>query len=47
VEDAIALHWLPPYHDLGLIGGVLLPAFAGRHTYLMSPLDFMRSPAGW
>ncbi|MCA9241197.1 MAG: AMP-binding protein, partial [Planctomycetales bacterium] len=47
VDDAIALHWLPPYHDLGLIGGVLLPAFAGRETILMSPLDFMRNPAGW
>ncbi|QDU91542.1 Tyrocidine synthase 3 [Pirellulimonas nuda] len=47
IDHAVALHWLPPYHDLGLIGGVLAPVFAGRHTVLMSPLDFMRNPAGW
>ena len=47
VEDAVAMFWLPPYHDLGLIGGVFLPLFASRHTVLMSPLDFMRSPANW
>ncbi|QDU86875.1 Tyrocidine synthase 3 [Pirellulimonas nuda] len=47
VPDAVALQWLPPYHDLGLIGGVLLPLFAGRQMVLMSPLDFMRSPANW
>lgn len=47
VPDAVALQWLPPYHDLGLVGGVLLPLFAGRRMVLMSPLDFMRSPAAW
>jgi len=47
VDDAVAMFWLPPYHDLGLIGGVFLPLFASRHTVLMSPLDFMRSPASW
>lgn len=47
VQDAVGLFWLPPYHDLGLIGGVFLPLFAGRHMMLMSPLDFMRSPARW
>ncbi len=47
VPDAVVMHWLPPYHDLGLIGGVFLPLFAGRRVVLMSPLDFMRSPARW
>ncbi len=47
VEDALAVQWLPPYHDLGLIGGVFLPLFANRPMVLMSPLDFMRRPARW
>ncbi|MEM9185343.1 MAG: amino acid adenylation domain-containing protein [Planctomycetota bacterium] len=47
VDDAVAVQWLPPYHDLGLIGGVFLPLFAGRHMVLMSPLSFMQNPAGW
>ncbi|WP_197527913.1 non-ribosomal peptide synthetase [Posidoniimonas polymericola] len=47
VPDAVATFWLPPYHDLGLIGGVFLPLFAGRRTVLMSPLDFVRRPVSW
>lgn len=47
VPDAKVLLWLPPYHDLGLIGGIFLPMFAGRETVLMSPLSFMQSPARW
>ncbi|MEM6798404.1 MAG: amino acid adenylation domain-containing protein, partial [Planctomycetota bacterium] len=47
VDDALAVQWLPPYHDLGLIGGIFLPLFANRPVVLMSPLDFMRRPARW
>lgn len=47
VENAIALHWLPPYHDLGLIGGIFLPLYAGRQMVLLSPLHFMQKPARW
>lgn len=47
VPDAVAMHWLPPYHDLGLVGGVFLPLFAGRRVVLMSPLHFMQRPARW
>ena len=39
--------WLPPYHDMGLIGGILQPIYAGFEVTLMSPLDFLRSPASW
>jgi len=39
--------WLPPYHDMGLISGLLLPMFAAASTVLMSPLEFMRRPAVW
>ncbi|MEN1678200.1 MAG: amino acid adenylation domain-containing protein [Planctomycetota bacterium] len=47
VDGAVGVQWLPPYHDLGLIGGVLLPLFAGRRMVLMSPLSFMQRPARW
>lgn len=47
VDRAIAVQWLPPYHDLGLIGGIFLPLFAGRRSVLMSPLSFIQSPARW
>ncbi|WP_338868528.1 condensation domain-containing protein [Myxococcus stipitatus] len=39
--------WLPPYHDMGLIGGVLQPLAGGFPVVLMSPLDFLRKPLRW
>jgi acyl-CoA synthetase (AMP-forming)/AMP-acid ligase II len=39
--------WLPPYHDMGLIGGILEPVYAGFPVTLMSPLSFLQRPARW
>jgi acyl-CoA synthetase (AMP-forming)/AMP-acid ligase II len=39
--------WLPSYHDMGLIGGILEPLYAGFPVVLMSPLDFLKRPASW
>jgi amino acid adenylation domain-containing protein len=45
--DTRALIWLPPYHDMGLIGGLLQPLYAGLPVWLMSPLDFLSRPMTW
>ena len=45
--DDIGCSWLPPYHDMGLIGGILLPVYAEFTTHLMSPSSFMMNPLGW
>jgi len=39
--------WLPPYHDMGLIGGILQPLYSGFPVTLMSPYDFMQQPLNW
>ncbi|MCU7495892.1 MAG: amino acid adenylation domain-containing protein [Ignavibacteria bacterium] len=39
--------WLPFYHDMGLIGGVLQPVFSGIHARLMSPISFLSWPLRW
>ena len=39
--------WLPPYHDMGLIGGVLQPLFGDFPVTLMSPLMFLQNPLRW
>ena len=39
--------WLPPYHDMGLIGGVLQPLYGGFPVVLMSPLMFLQRPLRW
>ncbi|HXW82475.1 MAG TPA: AMP-binding protein, partial [Acidimicrobiales bacterium] len=39
--------WLPPYHDMGLIGGILHPLYAGFPVVLMPPVAFLQRPARW
>ncbi len=39
--------WLPIYHDMGLIGGVLQPLYLGFPCNLMSPLAFLQWPIRW
>ncbi|MER6140326.1 fatty acyl-AMP ligase [Streptomyces sparsogenes] len=39
--------WLPPYHDMGLIGGILTPLATGIPVTLMSPVTFLRRPLSW
>ncbi|WNG33627.1 amino acid adenylation domain-containing protein [Archangium violaceum] len=42
-----AIIWLPPYHDMGLIGGILQPLYTGYPAVLMSPMDFLQQPLRW
>ena len=46
-SDSVGVIWLPPYHDMGLIGGVLQPLYAGFPVALLSPLAFLRRPRFW
>ncbi len=45
--DSQGVIWLPPYHDMGLIGGILEPLFSGFPVTLMSPLAFLQRPIRW
>jgi len=46
-EHRAGVSWLPMYHDMGLIGFVMLPLFLGGPSYLMSPLHFLERPIRW
>src|SRR5262249_603408 len=39
--------WLPLFHDLGLVGGVLPPLCNGYHSTLMAPSAFLQWPLRW
>ncbi|MBO3462770.1 AMP-binding protein [Aetokthonos hydrillicola Thurmond2011] len=45
--DSQGVVWLPPYHDMGLIGGILQPVYVGFPVTLMSPLAFLQKPIRW
>jgi len=46
-QNSQGVIWLPPYHDMGLIGGIIQPLFVGFPVTLLSPIDFLRRPARW
>lgn len=39
--------WLPHYHDMGLVGGALVPIDAGFTIVVMSPGAFLMRPLRW
>jgi acyl transferase domain-containing protein/acyl-CoA synthetase (AMP-forming)/AMP-acid ligase II len=46
-SESVGVSWLPPYHDMGLIGGIIYPLFTGFPISLMSPTSFVRDPGRW
>src|ERR1043166_6599268 len=44
---SIDVSWLPPFHDMGLMGGVIAPLYAGFPVTLMSPASFVSHPLIW
>lgn len=39
--------WLPFYHDMGLVGNIILTVFLGASCFIMDPVSFVQSPLLW
>lgn len=44
---SVMASWLPPFHDMGLVGSIVAPAALGFHSVLMAPAAFLRQPQRW
>lgn len=46
-ENSFEVCWLPMFHDMGLVGGVIQPLFVGFPVVLMAPTSFIQKPIRW
>jgi acyl-CoA synthetase (AMP-forming)/AMP-acid ligase II len=45
--DDRSVSWLPLYHDMGLVGGLLLGVYLGLATFVMRTKSFTEHPVNW
>ena len=46
-ENSRGVIWLPLFHDMGLVGGVIQPLYGNFPVLLMSPTPLMQKPILW
>jgi acyl-CoA synthetase (AMP-forming)/AMP-acid ligase II len=45
--ERVGFSWLPPYHDMGLMGTIFVSMHQSVPLVLMSPMHFVQSPRRW
>jgi acyl-CoA synthetase (AMP-forming)/AMP-acid ligase II len=46
-SESLSVCWLPSFHDMGLIDGVIQPIFSNFRSVLLSPTHFLQRPSRW
>ncbi|ACS86843.1 AMP-binding protein [Musicola paradisiaca] len=46
-SESVLFSWLPPYHDMGLVGCLLTPLLVGHECNFTSPINFIGQPMLW
>ncbi|MBD2208742.1 fatty acyl-AMP ligase [Nostoc linckia FACHB-104] len=45
--ESVSVTWLPSFHDMGLIDGILQPIYTGFLGIVMPPASFVQQPLRW
>jgi acyl-CoA synthetase (AMP-forming)/AMP-acid ligase II len=45
--NGVTVSWLPAFHDMGLMNGIIQPVYKGRPCYLMPAVSFLMQPIRW
>lgn len=46
-ESGVMVSWLPMFHDMGMVGCLLIPMLTGMELISVTPVDFLRRPVMW
>jgi FkbH-like protein len=46
-QNSVSVSWLPHFHDMGLVYGILQPIYNGFTAVLLSPRSFIQNPFRW
>jgi len=46
-EHGVMVSWLPMFHDMGMVGCLLLPMLTGMELVSVTPADFLGRPVLW
>ncbi|NET66088.1 MAG: amino acid adenylation domain-containing protein [Moorea sp. SIO1G6] len=46
-SDSVIVTWLPTFHDMGLIYGMLQPIYKGCKCIMLPPASFIQKPIRW
>jgi fatty-acyl-CoA synthase len=46
-ENGVMVSWLPMFHDMGMVGCLLLPMMSGMELVSVTPADFLSRPLLW
>jgi natural product biosynthesis luciferase-like monooxygenase protein len=46
-RDSVSASWLPSFHDMGLIDGVIQPIYTGFLGVILPPVSFVQKPVRW
>jgi fatty-acyl-CoA synthase len=46
-ETGVMVSWLPMFHDMGMVGCLLLPMISGMELVSVTPADFLSRPLLW